>query len=114
MIVKQGFAVATAYYGDIEPDHAEGWKEGVRAALSEKGAETTWKGGEWGAISAWSWGLSRILDYLETDPDINASQAAVIGHSRLGKTSLWAGASDPRFGIVISNDSGEGGAALMC
>ena len=113
MIVKQGFAVATAYYGDIEPDHAEGWKEGVRAALSEKGAETTWKGGEWGAISAWSWGLSRILDYLETDPDINASQAAVIGHSRLGKTSLWAGASDPRFGIVISNDSGEGGAALM-
>ena len=113
MIVKHGFAVATAYYGDIEPDHAEGWKEGVRAALSEKGADATWKGGEWGAISAWSWGLSRILDYLETDPDVNASQAAVIGHSRLGKTSLWAGASDPRFGIVISNDSGEGGAALM-
>jgi hypothetical protein len=113
MIVGRGFAVATAYYGDIEPDHADGWKDGVRAALSAEGAETVWKDGDWGAIGAWSWGLSRILDYLETDADIDASKAAVIGHSRLGKTSLWAGASDPRFGVVISNNSGEGGASLM-
>lgn len=113
MIVGKGFAVATAYYGDIEPDHAEGWKEGVRAALSPDGAGTVWKDGEWGAIGAWAWGLSRILDYLETDPAVDAKKAAVIGHSRLGKTSLWAGASDPRFAVVISNNSGEGGAALM-
>ena len=113
MIIGRGFAVATAYYGDIEPDHADGWKDGVRAALSPDGASTVWKDGDWGAIGAWSWGLSRILDYLETDKDVDAKKAAVIGHSRLGKTSLWAGASDPRFGIVISNDSGEGGAALM-
>jgi hypothetical protein len=113
MIIGRGFAVATAYYGDIEPDQADGWKDGVRAALSPDGANTVWKDGEWGAIGAWSWGLSRILDYLETDKDVDATKAAVIGHSRLGKTSLWAGASDSRFGIVISNNSGEGGAALM-
>ncbi|MDZ4289033.1 MAG: acetylxylan esterase [Prosthecobacter sp.] len=113
MIVGQGFAVATAYYGDIEPDHAEGWKDGLRAALSKDGDKTEWKDGEWGAIGAWAWGLSRILDYLETDSDIDAKHCAVIGHSRLGKTSLWAGAQDQRFAFVISNNSGEGGAATM-
>lgn len=113
MIIGKGFALATAYYGDLEPDHADGWKDGVRAALSPAGADTMWKDGEWGAIGAWAWGLSRILDCLETDSSVDAKKAAVIGHSRLGKTSLWAGASDPRFAIVISNNSGEGGAALM-
>ncbi len=113
MIIDQGFAVATYYYGDIEPDHADGWKEGLRAVLSKDGAGTEWKDGQWGAIGAWAWGLSRIADYLETDADVNAKQLAVIGHSRLGKTSLWAGAQDTRFGVVISNNSGEGGAALM-
>ena len=111
MILKRGFAVATAYYGDIEPDHAEGWKEGLRAAVSKDGANTVWKDGEWGAIGAWSWGLSRIVDYLESDAQVDAKHVAVIGHSRLGKTSLWAGVQDTRFGVVISNDSGEGGAA---
>lgn len=77
------------FYGDIEPDHADGWKDGLRAALSKDGASTVWKDGDWGAIGAWSWGLSRILDYLETDKDVDAEKkAAVIGHSRLGKTSL--------------------------
>jgi|JI6StandDraft_1071083.scaffolds.fasta_scaffold02523_2 hypothetical protein len=113
MIIDQGCAVATYYYGDIEPDHADGWKEGLRAALSKEGAATEWKDGQWGAIGAWAWGLSRIADYLETDADVNAKQLAVIGHSRLGKTSLWAGAQDQRFGVVISNNSGEGGAAIM-
>jgi len=113
MIVSQGYAVATYYYGDIEPDHAEGWKDGLRAVLSKDGASTEWQNGDWGAIGAWAWGLSRIADYLETDADVNAKQLAVIGHSRLGKTSLWAGAQDQRFGVVISNNSGEGGAAIM-
>lgn len=113
MILKRGFAVATAYYGDIEPDHAEGWKSGVRAAISENGANTIWKDGEWGAIGAWAWGLSRIADYLQGDKLVDGGHLAVIGHSRLGKTALWAGAQDERFCIVISNDSGEGGASLM-
>lgn len=113
MILKRGFAVATTYYGDIEPDHADGWKDGLRAAVSPDGANTVWKNGDWGAIGAWAWGLSRVVDYLETDKAIDTRRLAVIGHSRLGKTSLWAGAQDQRFSFVISNNSGEGGAALM-
>lgn len=112
MIMKHGYAVATAYYGDIEPDHVDGWKDGIRAAISKDGANTQWKASDWGAIGAWAWGVSKMLDYLYTDTDIDAKHAAVIGHSRLGKTSLWAGAQDERFGVVISNDSGEGGAAI--
>ena len=113
MIIGQGCAVANYYYGDIEPDHADGWKDGLRAVLSPKGATTDWQDGQWGAIGAWAWGLSRIADYLETESAVDAKKLAVIGHSRLGKTSLWAGAQDQRFGVVISNNSGEGGAAIM-
>ena len=113
LAMESGFGVATYYYGDVEPDHADGWREGLRAALSPQGPATEWKDGDWGAIGAWAWGVSRVADYLETDSSVDAKKLAVIGHSRLGKTSLWAGAQDKRFGVVISNNSGEGGAALM-
>ncbi len=112
-LIAAGFGLATAYYGDIEPDYAGGWKVGIRGALSPQGVATEWKANEWGGIGAWAWGLSRILDYLESDPAVDAQKCAVIGHSRLGKTALWAGARDERFSIVLANDSGEGGAALM-
>lgn len=112
-IIAAGYAVATAYYGDLEPDHAEGWKNSLRGVLSQEGAQTQWSSGDWGGIGAWAWGLSRILDYLVTAPEVDSKRCAVIGHSRLGKTALWAGARDERFSIVISNDSGEGGASLM-
>lgn len=108
-ILENGFGLVTACYSDIELDKKDGWKTGVRTTLQN---ELKIKPQEWGAIGAWAWGLSRIVDYLETDKEVDAKKVAVIGLSRLGKTSLWAGASDTRFSIVISNESGEGGAAL--
>ena len=111
-ILRRGYAVATVYCGDLEPDFPEGWKQGVRAAFSPAGTTTTFKPDDWGAIAAWAWGLSRALEALQTDPGVNPRRIAVIGHSRLGKTALWAGAQDERFAMVISNESGEGGAAL--
>lgn len=111
-IVERGYALATAYYGDIEPDHSEGWKDGIRSHYDTDAEGKPLELEEWSAITAWAWGLSRIVDYLETDSAIDTKRIALIGHSRLGKASLWAGATDERFGITISNNSGCGGAAL--
>jgi hypothetical protein len=108
-IIDRGYGLATAYYGDLEPDHPEGWKTGIRSALK---TELSIEENEWGAISAWAWGLSRMMDYLETEPAADASKVILTGHSRLGKASLWAAANDERFAIIVSNNSGEGGAAL--
>ena len=108
-IINRGYGLVTAYYGDLEPDNPEGWKTGIRTTLKTELSITE---NEWGAIGAWAWGLSRIMDYLETDAAIDAKKVVITGHSRLGKACLWAAANDERFAIVVSNNSGEGGAAL--
>jgi len=106
--VARGYAMAAFSNADVDPDRHDGFRDGIHGLLDDgpRSADA------WGTIAAWAWGASRVLDYLETVAQINAKQVAVIGHSRGGKTALWAAAEDPRFAMAVSNDSGCGGASL--
>lgn len=108
-IVARGYAAAAFFNGDVVPDKRDNSKTGVFKIYD---TTTPRPADAWGTIAAWAWGASRALDYLVTDSAIDGKQVAVVGHSRGGKTALWAGAEDERFAMAVSNDSGCTGAAL--
>ncbi|MGB6690549.1 MAG: acetylxylan esterase [Terracidiphilus sp.] len=110
-LLEAGIGYATFYYGDVDPDYAGGFSNGIRKWYLKPG-QTERGPDDWGSIAAWAWGMSRVEDYFETDAAIDAKRVAIHGVSRLGKTVMWAGAHDQRFAAVIASCSGEGGAAL--
>jgi (4-O-methyl)-D-glucuronate---lignin esterase len=110
-ILNDGFGFATFYYGDVDPDFQGGLPHGVRALYLKPG-QTMPAPDQWGSIAAWAWGMSRAMDYLETDKGVDSKRVAIMGVSRLGKTVLWTGARDTRFAMVISSCAGEGGDAI--
>lgn len=112
MLLRRGYGLATVYAGDIEPDFNGGIGYGVRPLFFEP-AQTQPKPDEWGAIGAWAWGMSRVVDLLSANPKIDAHRMIAFGFSRFGKTALWAAAQDSRFALMLSNESGKGGASLM-
>jgi hypothetical protein len=109
--LASGIGFATLYYGDIEPDFDGGSAFGIRGRYLKPG-QTQFEPDEWGAIAAWSWGLRRVMDHLQTERAIDAKRVALLGSSRLGKTVLWTGAMDQRFAVILASVSGESGAAL--
>ena len=110
-ILARGWGYAMVVYTDIQPDRNNTFDQGVIGATLTS-AEARPAPDEWGAIGAWAWGVSRIIDYFETDASVDAKRIALFGHSRLGKTALWASALDERVAAVYASCSGEMGAAL--
>ena len=107
-ILAAGYGVATYFPGDLYPDGDNKVAESVHPFFRTSPSDPS----HWGAVATWAWGLSRVRDYLATDRAVDGKRVILIGHSRYGKAALWAGARDPRFAMVIANQSGEGGASL--
>ena len=110
-IVSRGYAAAVILTQDIAPDYDEGFTTRFHKLFPELTGDAR-PDNAWGAISAWSWGASRMMDYFEQDPMIDEHHVAVVGHSRGGKTALWTAAQDERFAMAISSCAGNSGDAL--
>jgi hypothetical protein len=110
-MIDRGYGIATFNYNDIEPDRLDAFDGSIRRLFLAPGQSAP-APNEWGAVAAWAFGISRAMDYFVMDPAIDEERIAITGASRLGKTVLWAGASDERIAAVIASVSGEGGAAL--
>jgi hypothetical protein len=109
-IVNRGYAAVALYADDVAVNDHNDFTRSVHAVFEAPGAARS--PDAWGTLAAWAWAASRIMDYLQTDPDIDSTRIAIVGHSRSGKAALWAGAQDQRFALTISNNSGCSGAAL--
>jgi hypothetical protein len=110
-LIARGYGIAALQVGDLSPDDNARYREGV-IRLFEGTAAGPRAADAWGGLAAWAWGASRAMDYFDTDRRIDSKRVALVGHSRGGKAALWAGAEDERFALVVSNESGESGAAL--
>jgi hypothetical protein len=110
IMIERGYGAAAFAVDDVDPDKYDGFKDGVHGIFDSQ--DVPRQSNAWGTISAWAWGASRVMDYFETDQDIDVKRIALVGHSRAGKTSLWAGAQDERFAMVVGNNSGSTGAAV--
>ncbi|MEN3337070.1 MAG: (4-O-methyl)-D-glucuronate---lignin esterase [Acidobacteriota bacterium] len=109
-LVERGYGIAALHNAELAPDDKDRYRDGIIQLFD--GARGPRARNAWGALGAWAWGASRAMDYFESDPRVDLHRVAVVGHSRGGKAALWAGAQDERFAMVVSNESGEGGAAL--
>ncbi|HOW08803.1 MAG TPA: prolyl oligopeptidase family serine peptidase [Bacteroidales bacterium] len=107
-VIARGYAISAFYNDDVDPDNFDDFRNGIHGIL-DRGERSD---DSWGTLAAWAWGASRCMDYFETDRDIDSRKVAVVGHSRGGKTALWAAAEDKRFAMAVANESGCGGAAL--
>ena len=106
--ISRGYGMAVFDASEIDPDNFDNFKNGIHGILDQQPRPAD----AWGTLAAWAWGAGRCLDYLVADKDVAGDKVAVVGHSRAGKTALWAGAEDQRFAMVIANESGAGGAAI--
>ena len=109
-IVAHGFAAVAFHVGSVVPDEEDGFEGRLQSLFLAPGEKKT--PDSWGTIAAWAWCGSRAMDWIETEPRIDARRVMVAGHSRGGKTALWCAATDRRFAMAVSNCSGCAGAKL--